>query len=235
LLRSGESRSESDLFLLETTDKERRRLLNAYWAEHARVDALRRRMIAADTTEDEDGECEASRRALFFIDHRRWPPPMELPSWPEFPSECVNMVCGGIGRRSGRPCQSKEIYTNGRCKWHGEQAPAPGRQRGRPRACAICYAARSYRTLEKADFGINVDDAMMLKERTRQCTRRIRISPRCRPAYGDFITDKDPDNGTLRVCHDGWCTIRVTPSYERVKLGGNSEGIHSECGGFVCQ
>jgi hypothetical protein len=228
LLRSGESRSESDLFLLETTDKERRRLLNAYWAEHARVDALRRRMIAADTTEDEDGECEASRRALFFIDHRRWPPPMELPSWPEFPSECVNMVCGGIGRRSGRPCQSKEIYTNGRCKWHGEQAPAPGRQRGRPRACAICYAARSYRTLEKADFGINVDDAMMLKERTRQCTRRIRITSVRRFHHRQGPGQRDPARLSRRMVYYPSYSLIGTPE-TRGQLWGHPLGVRRVC------
>jgi hypothetical protein len=87
---------------MEITDKDRRRLLKAHWAEMRRVDALLRRGV--------------------------------LPSWPEYPNECVGMICGGIGRRSGLPCKSKEIYENGRCKWHGGQSTGPKTAEGKARS-----------------------------------------------------------------------------------------------------
>jgi primase-polymerase (primpol)-like protein len=99
-----------------------------------RVDALRRRLIVASTTEDEDSECEVGRRVLFFIDHGVWLPPLVLPPYPEFPPGCVGMTCGGKGRRSGQPCQSKDIYANGRCKWHGGLSTGPKTPEGKARS-----------------------------------------------------------------------------------------------------
>jgi hypothetical protein len=108
------------------TEKDRRRMLKAYWVELARVETLRLKIM--------HDKSEAERRAAFFVRHGAWPPPLELPSWPEFPLECRDMVCGGKGRRSGRPCQCKEIYTNGRCKWHGGASTGPKTAEGRARS-----------------------------------------------------------------------------------------------------
>ncbi|WP_353067634.1 HGGxSTG domain-containing protein [Tunturiibacter psychrotolerans] len=44
------------------------------------------------------------------------------------------MVCGGRGRQSGHPCQSQEIYPNGRCKWHGGASTGPKTAEGRARS-----------------------------------------------------------------------------------------------------
>jgi hypothetical protein len=107
-------------------EKDRRRLLKAYWIELARVEALRIKIM--------NDKREAKRRAVFFVDQGYWPPPFVLPSWPEYPPQCVGMTCGGKGRRSGLPCQSKEIYSNGRCKWHGGASTGPKTAMGKARS-----------------------------------------------------------------------------------------------------
>jgi hypothetical protein len=107
-------------------EKERRRLLKAYWVELARVEALRLKIMNVKS--------EGVRRATFFVHHGHWPPPLVLPAWPEFPLGCRDMVCGGKGRRSGRPCQCKEIYANGRCKWHGGASTGPKTAEGKARS-----------------------------------------------------------------------------------------------------
>jgi|SRR5271170_4715981 len=112
--------------VIEITGKERRRLLKAYWVELTRVEALRVKIM--------NDKGEAERRTAFFVRHGSWPSTRELPSWPEFPPECRDMVCGGKGRRSGRPCQCREIYANGRCKWHGGASTGPKTAEGRARS-----------------------------------------------------------------------------------------------------
>lgn len=109
---------------MEVSSKEQRRLLKAFWAECDRVYALQRRLLFED----------AERRVEFFIEHGVWPPPLVLPSSPEFPSECVDMVCGARGRRKGTPCQCKELYRNGRCKWHGGASTGPKTEEGKTRS-----------------------------------------------------------------------------------------------------
>jgi hypothetical protein len=111
---------------VEITGKDRRRSLKAYWAENSRVEALRRRIGIAD----------AKRRAEFFMDHGFWPSPLELPSLPAFPPECIGMVCGARGRRKGTPCQCKQIERNGRCKWHGGRSTGPKTAEGKSRSRA---------------------------------------------------------------------------------------------------
>ena len=108
------------------TEKDRRRMLKAYWVEFTRVETLRLKIM--------NDKSEAERRAAFFVHHGAWPPPLVLPSWPEFPLECRDMVCGGKGRRSKRPCQCKEIYSNGRCKWHGGASTGPKTAEGKARS-----------------------------------------------------------------------------------------------------
>lgn len=87
---------------------EQRRRLKAYCVEWDRVAELRRLLSATQQ-----------------------PPP-----WPELPAECVGMVCGGKGRRSGKPCQSTDLYPNGRCKWHGGASTGPKTAEGKERSQA---------------------------------------------------------------------------------------------------
>jgi hypothetical protein len=112
--------------VMEIIEKDLRRSLKAYWVELARVEALRLKIMS--------DKREAKRSAVFFIDQGYWPPPFVLPSWPEYPPQCVGMTCGGKGRRSGLPCQSKEIYSNGRCKWHGGASTGPKTAKGKARS-----------------------------------------------------------------------------------------------------
>ena len=97
---------------MEITNEARRRILKAFQVEHSRVDSLRMRMLIAS-------KAPAKRKAESFVDHGVRPTPPTLPPYPKFPPECVEMVCGGRGRRLGRPCQRTDLYANGRCKWHG--------------------------------------------------------------------------------------------------------------------
>lgn len=106
--------------------KERRRLFKAYCVEFARVEAIRCKIL----TDKRD----AKRRAEFFVDQGLLPARPVLPSLPALPPECVGMVCGGKGRRSGRPCQCREIYPNGRCKWHGGASTGPKTAEGKARS-----------------------------------------------------------------------------------------------------
>jgi hypothetical protein len=125
-------------------------LHKAYCVELDRVEALRHKIL----TDKKD----AKRRAEFFVDYGFWPqglppwpkPPQRLrsipkmtcppapvlPPLPAFPPECIGMVCGGKGRRSGRPCQCKEIFANGRCKWHGGASTGPKTAEGKSRSLA---------------------------------------------------------------------------------------------------
>lgn len=105
---------------------ELRRRLKTYWAEHDRVKALRRQILEA-------AEADVEARFEFFCDHG-YAPPLILPTEPEFPPECVDMICGGKGRRSGEPCQNKALYPNGRCKWHGGASTGPKTAEGKAKS-----------------------------------------------------------------------------------------------------
>jgi hypothetical protein len=113
---------------MEITDKDRRRLLKAYWVKFTRVESLHRKILSDKKI--------AKRRARFFVDHGYLPPPLILPPLPKFPPECADMACGGKGRRSGKPCQSKAIYVNGRCKWHGGLSTGAKTPEGKARSRA---------------------------------------------------------------------------------------------------
>lgn len=96
---------------------ELRRRLKAWYKECERVDALRQYLTRSEEI--------AERRALFFIDIGQIPPPLVLPDYPEFPPECVGMICGAKAKSTGEPCKSKEIHKNGRCKFHGGLSTGP--------------------------------------------------------------------------------------------------------------
>lgn len=106
-----------------SSSPELRRLLRAWYVACDRVDAIRR-PIASD-------EELAERRARFFIDSGLMPPPLVLPDYPEFPPECVGMICGAKAKSSGRPCKSTQIHKNGRCKFHGGLSTGPKSTQGK--------------------------------------------------------------------------------------------------------
>lgn len=102
---------------METSHKERRRHLKAYWAEYDRVKALRRQILEA-------AEADAEARFEFFCDHG-YAPPLVLPDYPEFPPDCEGMTCGAKAKSSGQPCKSTQIFRNGRCRFHGGLSTGP--------------------------------------------------------------------------------------------------------------
>jgi hypothetical protein len=102
-----------------------RRKLRAFWCEWDRVDDLRRKMLFSKKV--------IERRGELFLTNRVWPP-VVLPSLPEFPPECIGMVCGARGRRKGTPCQCIVIERNGRCKWHGGLSTGPKTPEGKSRS-----------------------------------------------------------------------------------------------------
>lgn len=103
------------------TDEEKRRLLKGYFAEVARVDALRHKLQVAD----------AERRAEFYGERGFWPPTTLLPTYPEFPPELIDMRCGAKAKSTGEPCKSKDIHMNGRCRWHGGLSTGPKTAEGK--------------------------------------------------------------------------------------------------------
>jgi hypothetical protein len=109
-----------------STPKQRLKL-RAFWQEWDRVGALRHKMVYDEEL--------AERRAEFFFEHGVWLP-LVLPSWPEFPPECIDMTCGARGRRKGTPCLCKVIGRNGRCKWHGGLSTGPRTSEGKIRSLA---------------------------------------------------------------------------------------------------
>lgn len=109
--------------IVEMTDKEKRRLLKAWYVACARVDALRRRIVEA-VQDDEEARFE------FFCDHG-YAPPVIFPDYPEFPPECEGMTCGAKAKSSGQPCKSTQIFRNGRCKFHGGPSTGPKSDEGK--------------------------------------------------------------------------------------------------------
>lgn len=52
---------------------------------------------------------------------------------PLFPEELRGMTCGAK-TRAGTPCKQKNIYENGRCKFHGGLSTGPRTKRGKRRS-----------------------------------------------------------------------------------------------------
>ena len=43
-------------------------------------------------------------------------------------------ICGAKAKSTGKPCQCKELYRNGRCRYHGGLSTGPRTAAGRRRA-----------------------------------------------------------------------------------------------------
>jgi hypothetical protein len=46
----------------------------------------------------------------------------------------TNLICGAKGKRTGKPCPSKALYANGRCRHHGGLSTGPTTPEGRAKA-----------------------------------------------------------------------------------------------------
>lgn len=113
---------------MHVTPEEKRRKLKRFWKEYNRVAEERHRILT--------DEHLIELRADYFVRYGVLPPQPELPPLPSYPRECVDMTCGGKGRRSGEPCKSRSIYTNGRCKWHGGASTGAKTKEGKVAALA---------------------------------------------------------------------------------------------------
>jgi len=60
---------------------------------------------------------------------KRW---MEALGKPDFPNELFELTCGAKNRK-GTPCKRKDLYSNGRCKFHGGLSTGPKTQAGKRR------------------------------------------------------------------------------------------------------
>lgn len=70
---------------------------------------------------------------------------LELPSFPLVLSE---MTCGAKTRK-GTPCKRKDLYSSGRCKFHGGMSTGPRTEEGK-RRCAENGKRATQRKLEAA-------------------------------------------------------------------------------------
>lgn len=46
----------------------------------------------------------------------------------------TSLICGAKGKRTGKPCPSKAIYSNGRCRHHGGLSTGPTTAEGRAKS-----------------------------------------------------------------------------------------------------
>jgi hypothetical protein len=46
----------------------------------------------------------------------------------------TGLICGAKGKRTGNPCPSKAIYSNGRCRHHGGLSTGPTTAEGRAKS-----------------------------------------------------------------------------------------------------
>lgn len=113
---------------VEIDPAEQRRRLKAFWKRYDYAVAERRRLLRSDEAEQ--------YRSAYYDAYGELPPLPVLPEYPEFPPECFDMICGAWGRQRQRPCQSKQIERNGRCKFHGGASTGPKTPEGKARSVA---------------------------------------------------------------------------------------------------
>ena len=46
----------------------------------------------------------------------------------------TDLICGARGKRTGRPCPQKGLFSNGRCRWHGGLSTGPRTPEGKARS-----------------------------------------------------------------------------------------------------
>jgi hypothetical protein len=103
------------------------KLLKAHHAECERLHALREQIERE----------HRSRMVQHLLTHGCYPRSVRrpvLPAYPELPLSPDALVCGGKSRRTGQPCESRAIYANGRCKWHGGLCTGPKTAAGKARS-----------------------------------------------------------------------------------------------------
>jgi hypothetical protein len=61
-----------------------------------------------------------------------WELARHLPSF-DF-ARFADLICGAKGKRTGKPCPSKALYANGRCRHHGGLSTGPKTPEGRAKA-----------------------------------------------------------------------------------------------------
>jgi hypothetical protein len=57
-----------------------------------------------------------------------------LREYPAFPDDLRGMTCGAKSRRTGQPCKRLDIFSNGRCKFHGGASTGPTTEAGKKRS-----------------------------------------------------------------------------------------------------
>ena len=106
---------------------ELRRLFRAHHEEFWRVADERKRI------EDEHWMAMQDERIHCRVRVAMKMPP--LPDYPPYPEECRGMTCGAK-TRAGTPCKQRDIFSNGRCKFHGGLSTGPKTAKGKRKALA---------------------------------------------------------------------------------------------------
>jgi hypothetical protein len=90
------------------------------------LDALRARWIKMNRERARE-EAALLARGVPSCDLARHRTPCD---WTPFTS----LICGAKGKRTGKPCPSKAIYANGRCRHHGGLSTGPTTAEGRAKS-----------------------------------------------------------------------------------------------------
>jgi hypothetical protein len=98
---------------------------------------------------------------------------------PDFPKECVGMICAAkIPSRS--PCQSTNLFKNGRCRLHGGLSTGPKTLEGKKRSALNTGKAyeeliKAKKTTDKAPTEEGVKKANTLVDLTEKLSDKIKI------------------------------------------------------------
>ena len=61
----------------------------------------------------------------------------------------AELRCGAKGKRTGRPCPMRDLYGNGRCKWHGGLSTGPKTREGKARSASNGRVAVGFQSRPK--------------------------------------------------------------------------------------